>query len=135
MVLSKEMSMDIHAFTSLVGETPRQIRFLIAEGFMPSPVGGRARAQYGEEHVEAVRRYRWLRERFSPAQIKVMMTAASDGLRLPVVPGVDLLLDVSLIGPSLDPARIAERVVELLADLPLSDSQTQPEPKDAADAS
>lgn len=123
--------MDIHTFTALVNETPRQIRFLIAEGFMPPPTGGRARARYGAEHVEAVRRYRWLRERFSPSQIKVMMTAAVDGLRLPVAPGIDLLLDLSLIGPGLEPARIAERVQELLADLPPSDT---PEPKDAADA-
>lgn len=127
--------MDIHAFTALVGETPRQIRFLIAEGFMPPPTGGRAKAQYGVEHVEAVRRYRWLRERFSPAQIKVMMTATSEGLRLPVAPGIDLLLDLSMIGPGLDPARIAERVNELLADLPASDTHANPEPKDAADAS
>jgi DNA-binding transcriptional MerR regulator len=126
--------MDIHAFTALVGETPRQIRFLIAEGFMPPPTGGRARAQYGAEHVEAVRRYRWLRERFSPAQIKVMMTAAGEGLRLPVAPGIDLLVDLSLIGPSLDPARIAERVQDLLAALPPSDTPAPPEPKDAADA-
>nr|WP_198370634.1 MerR family transcriptional regulator [Roseomonas rosulenta] len=127
--------MDIHAFTALVGETPRQIRFLISEGFMPPPTGGRARAQYGIEHVEAVRRYRWLRERFAPAQIKVMMTTVGNALRLPVAPGIDLLLELSLIGPGLDPARIAERVHELLADLPPSDTHDNPEPKDAADAS
>lgn len=126
--------MDIHAFTALVGETPRQIRFLIAEGFMPPPTGGRARAQYGPEHVEAVRRYRWLRQRFSPAQIKVMMAAAADGLRLPVAPGIALLIDVSLIGPGLDPARVAERVRELLADLPQPAPPKTPHPEDAADA-
>ncbi len=126
--------MDIHAFTALVGETPRQIRFLITEGFMPPPTGGRARAQYGAEHMEAVRRYRWLRGRFSPAQIKVMMTAAADALRLPVAPGIDLLVDLSLIGPGLDPARIAERVRNLLADLPQGETPATPDPEDAADA-
>jgi len=127
--------MDIHGFTALVNETPRQIRFLISEGFMPPPTGGRARAQYGAEHVEAARRYRWLRERFSPAQIKLMMTGGAETLRLPVAPGVDLLLDLSLIGPSLDPARIAQRVCDLMAGLPPSDAPATQATKDAADAS
>jgi DNA-binding transcriptional MerR regulator len=125
--------MDIHAFTALVGETPRQIRFLIAEGFMPPPTGGRARARYGAEHVEAVRRYRWLRRRFSPAQIKVLLATAGDALRLPVAPGIDLLVDLALIGPNLDAGRIAERVRDVLADLPRTETPANPDVKDATD--
>lgn len=126
--------MDIHELTALVGETPRHIRFLIAEGFMPPPTGGRARAQYGAEHIEAVRRYRWLRERFSPSQIKVMMSAGSDGLRMPVAPGINLLVDLSLVGQRLDPVRIAARVQEMLTDLPSSNTPDNPEAKDTVDA-
>ncbi|MCS6892171.1 MAG: helix-turn-helix domain-containing protein [Rhodovarius sp.] len=128
------MDMDIHSFCALVKETPRQIRYMIAEGFMPPPTGGRAHARYGPEHVEAVRRYRWLRQRYSPAQIKVMMTAAGGALRLPVAPGIDLLVDPSLIGPALDPSRIAERVRELLAELPPPTSPATAKTEDTADA-
>jgi MerR family copper efflux transcriptional regulator len=124
--------MDIHAFTTLVGETPRQVRFLIAEGFMPPPTGGRSRAQYGPEHVEAVRRYRWLRERYSPQQIKLMMTTQGPALRLPVAPGVELVLDLSLSGPNLNPADIADRVRLLLADLPAPARSSDKDPADAA---
>jgi len=124
--------MDIHTFTTLVGETPRQVRFLIAEGFMPPPTGGRSRAQYGHEHVEAVRRYRWLREQYSPQQIKLLMTTQGPNLRLPVAPGVELLLDLSLTGPNLNPAGIADRVQRLLADLPGQIRSSEKDPADAA---
>jgi len=127
--------MDIHDFTALVGETPRQIRFLVAEGFIPSPTGGRARAQYGAEHAEAVRRYRWLREQYAPQQIKLLMKAHSPMLRLPVAPGVELHIDLSLIGASLDAAAVAGQVRHLLATLPPPDrSTTVPEEKDPTDA-
>jgi len=127
--------MDIHTFTTLVGETPRQVRFLIAEGFMPPPTGGRSRAQYGHKHVEAVRRYRWLREQYSPQQIKLLMTTHGPNLRLPVAPGVELQIDLSLTGASLNAAAVADRVRHLLETLPPPDrSTTAPEEKDPTDA-
>jgi len=123
--------MDIHTFTTLVGETPRQIRFLIAEGFIPPPTGGRARAQYGPVHVAAVKRYRWLRERYAPQQIKLMLSASGPGLRLAVLPGVELLLDPALLDERLDAQRIAERVHQLLLEMPQA---TTLDRKDGTDA-
>ena len=133
--------MDIHTFTALVGETPRQIRFLIAEGFVPPPTGGRAKAQYGAEHVEAVRRYRLLQADHSPAQIKLMMSAHSSKVRVPVVPGVELELDLALLGPSLDAAKAAARVQQILsgiasaADATAADATSSIKQGDPADAS
>lgn len=110
--------MDIHTFTALVGETPRQIRFMVTEGFLPPPTGSRARAQYGPEHVAAVRRYRWLRKAYSPQQIKLILGTEAATLRLPVAPGITLLLDPALADQTLEPEAIAERVRELLIDMP-----------------
>ena len=49
--------MKIGELASLSGVTERQIRFLIAEGFVPAPRGGRANADYGDDHLTAIRRY------------------------------------------------------------------------------
>jgi MerR family copper efflux transcriptional regulator len=111
--------MDIHEFSKTIGETPRQIRFLVSEGFIPPPTGGRARARYGEEHLNAVRRYRWLREQYSPQQIKVMAVSSSS-LRLPLALGVDLYIDPERVGTDPDIEAIAARVRQLLLGLPLS---------------
>ncbi|MFC7693151.1 MerR family transcriptional regulator [Paeniroseomonas aquatica] len=46
--------MNIIELAEVVGETPRQIRYLIAEGFIPNPDGSRARPEYRESHVEAI---------------------------------------------------------------------------------
>ena len=45
--------MNIHELTELTEETPRQIRYLVAEGLMPAPDGGRSNASYGDVHVAA----------------------------------------------------------------------------------
>jgi DNA-binding transcriptional MerR regulator len=131
--------MDIHEFTTLVGETPRQIRFLVAQKFIPPPTGGRAHAQYGPEHVEAVRRYRQLRSRYSPAQIKLLMSSDSPKLLLPVEPGVELLLDRSLLGTRISAEKIADRVRQVLTELPSPESSpttatNPPNEKDPTDA-
>ena len=39
------------------GVPERQVRYLISEGFVPPPTGGRAKADYGQDHVAAVTRY------------------------------------------------------------------------------
>lgn len=111
--------MDIHEFSKTIGETPRQIRFLVSEGFIPPPTGGRARARYGEEHLNAVRRYRRLREQYSPQQIKVM-TINSSSLRLPLALGVELYIDSRMVGADLDVEAILARARQLLLGLPLS---------------
>ena len=117
MVLSKEMSMDIHAFTSLVGETPRQIRFLIAEGFIPPPRGGRATAEYGDDHAAAIRRYQRLREQgIAPAGIRALLQAG-EATPFPVVPGITLLVDPSLLGSGAQAGPALARLALLLPDI------------------
>ena len=53
--------MNMAELNAETGTNPRQIRYLIVNGLMPSPTGGRAHARYGEEHIEAVHRYKTLR--------------------------------------------------------------------------
>ena len=48
--------MKIGELAALTGVAERQVRYLIAEGFIPAPRGGRANADYGDEHVEAIGR-------------------------------------------------------------------------------
>jgi ATP-dependent helicase HepA len=65
--------MNIHDLIALTGTAERQIRYLIAEGFMLPPRGGRSNADYGDDHVAAVRRYAQLRDLgFPPAAIKLL---------------------------------------------------------------
>ena len=54
--------MHIRELTAETGTTERQVRYLIAEGFVPAPRGGRSNADYGEDHVAAIRRYGRLRD-------------------------------------------------------------------------
>jgi MerR family transcriptional regulator, copper efflux regulator len=68
--------MNIRELSRITGIAERQIRYLIAEGFIPSPQGGRANADYGENHVAGIRRYMRLREvGFLPAAIKLLLEA------------------------------------------------------------
>lgn len=64
--------------------TPRQVRFLISEGFCPPPTGGRKFARYGKEHLRAVTRYYDLRDLgFPPAAIK-RFNRATPGVPFPI---------------------------------------------------
>src|SRR5262245_18691298 len=102
--------MNFRDLSLLTGVAERQIRYLIAERFVPSPRGSRAKPDYGEDHVAAIRRYTELREKgFPPAAIKLLIED-----RYPVVPGIDLVVDQSLVGSGADAALIVERVSRLL---------------------
>jgi len=95
----------------------RQVRYLIAEGFVPPPRGGRATADYGEDHVAAIRRYARLRDLgFPPAAIKLLLQA-KEGAPFVVAPGVTLVIDPNLIGSGTDAGPLVERIKDLLADL------------------
>lgn len=80
------------------GATPRHIRYLIAEGFMPSPAGGRTYATYGNVHIAAIRRYDRLRSLgFPPAAIRLLL-GAQEGVPIPIKPGLTLVIAPELIG-------------------------------------
>ena len=96
------------------GLTPRQVRFLISEGFVPPPRGGRAHASYGEDHVAAIRRYQELREAgLPPAAIRVVLASAA-GIPIPLAPGVALMVDPARLDPTTNPVTIAARAAEIL---------------------
>ena len=91
----------------------RQVRYLIAEGFVPAPRGGRAHAEYDDEHVVAIRRYTRLRELgFPPAAIKLLLQARQ-GAPFPVAPGITLVIDPELLasGKAVGPLVAAVRRV------------------------
>jgi len=107
--------MRMNDLTDLTGIAERQVRYLIAEGFIPPPRGGRANADYGEDHVAAIQRYVRLRDLgFPPAAIKLLLQAR-EGAPIPVAPGITLVVDPDLIGSGADVGDLAERIVTLLS--------------------
>lgn len=107
--------MHIRELISRSGIAERQLRYLIAEGFVPPPRGGRSNADYGEDHVVAIQRYGRLRELgFPPAAIKLLLEAKT-GAPFPVAPGVTLVVDHELIGSGKSEKPILARIEKTLA--------------------
>jgi MerR family copper efflux transcriptional regulator len=108
---------NIRDLIRLTAIPERQVRYLIAEGFLPAPRGGRANADYGEDHVAAIRRYTRLRDLgFPPAAIKLLLQT-KEGAPFCVAPGVTLVVDPSLIGSGTEAGPLVQRIRDLLADL------------------
>ena len=103
--------------TELIAQTgiaERQVRYLISEGFIPPPTGGRANADYGEDHVAGIRRYMRLRELgFPPAAIKLLL-GARDGTPFPVVPGITLLISPDMVASGADVAPLLAQIQTIL---------------------
>lgn len=103
--------------TELIAQTgiaERQVRYLISEGFIPHPEGGRANADYGEAHVAGIRRYTRLRELgFPPAAIKLLL-GAREGTPFPVVPGITLVVSPELVASGAAVEPLAEQITALL---------------------
>lgn len=109
--------MNIRELAELTGTAERQIRYMIAEGFVPPPRGGRALADYGDDHVAAIRRYLMLRQQgFAPQSIKALLVGGMT-VPFPVCPGVTLHVDPQLIGVRMDADAVAERVRVVLGDV------------------
>ena len=115
--------MNIHDLVELTGESPRQIRYLVAEGLMPPPDGGRATASYGEPHWAAIRAYQRLRALgFRPAAIRLLRQGSGGPVTVAIAPGLSLSIDPSLLAgtadaPPPDPQALAARIATLLADI------------------
>lgn len=109
--------MNIRELVTLTGIAERQIRYLIAEGFMPAPYGGRSNADYGEDHVAAIHRYARLKELgFPPSAIKLLLQGGH-GAPFTVAPGITLVINPDLLGKVTDVTPVIERVAALLTDL------------------
>jgi MerR family copper efflux transcriptional regulator len=106
--------MHLREILKKTGITERQARYLISEGFVPPPRGGRSNADYGDDHIEAINRYQRLRDLgFPPAAIKLMLESG-EGVPFPVAPGVSLVVSPYLLGSGSDPAPLIRAVSSLL---------------------
>ena len=109
--------MNIHDLSARTGATGRHVRYLVAEGFMPSPRGGRSNAEYGEDHVAAILRYARLRDLgFPPAAIKLLLEAR-EGAPFPVSLGITLVIDPELFGSGQPVAPLVARIHAILSAL------------------
>ncbi|WP_018183098.1 MerR family transcriptional regulator [Kaistia granuli] len=100
--------------------TARFVRFLVAEGVIPPPRGGRANADYGADHLNGIRRYLSLRGLgLSAARVKEIVAGAADiGIPVLIAPGITLILDPKKLERPLKPEQIAEalkRTLNLIA--------------------
>lgn len=109
--------MNIRELTRQTGVAERQVRFMISEGFVPPPRGGRANADYGDDHVAAIDRYLRLRDLgFPPAAIKVLLQSR-EGAPFPVAPGITLVIDPELIGSGKPVKPLIDSIRRTLTDL------------------
>ena len=109
--------MNIRELAACTGVAERQVRYLIAEGFIPPPRGGRANADYGDDHVAAIDRYARLRDLgFPPAAIKLLLQAR-EGAPFPVAPGLTLVVDPKLLASGAPVQPVVESIQSLLTDL------------------
>ena len=109
--------MKIHELTAQSGITARQVRFLIAEGFVPPPTGATANADYGPEHLAAIRQYERLHGLgYPPAAIKLLLQTDS-AIPFKIVPGVTLSIEPSIFQRKLNVDRIMEKISRILCDL------------------
>jgi MerR family transcriptional regulator, copper efflux regulator len=109
--------MHIRELTACTGIAERQVRYLIAEGFIPPPRGGRANADYGDDHVAAIERYTRLRDLgFPPAAIKLLLQTR-EGAPFPVAPGITLVVDPTLLASGTPVQPIIKDIQNLLSDL------------------
>jgi DNA-binding transcriptional MerR regulator len=111
------------------GLTERQVRYLIAEGFIPPPRGGRTYADYGDDHVAAIARYQRLRGLgLAPAVLKTLM-AGGELVPVPLRPGLALLVDVAALRGQIDPQAMGDLVHTILRDLMRESDDADGEPR------
>jgi MerR family transcriptional regulator, copper efflux regulator len=106
--------MNMQELSERTGVAERQIRYLIAEEFIPAPTGGRATADYSDTHINGIERYVRLKSLgFAPAAIKVLLQAGQ-GVPFVVEPGLTLIIDPQLIASGQDVEQYAEKIKAVL---------------------
>lgn len=109
--------MRLTELIALTGIAERQVRYLISEGFIPGPSGGRANAEYGDDHVAGIRRYMRLRELgFPPAAIKLLLDAR-EGTPFPIVPGITLLVSADMVASGAAVEPLVQRIDAVLTEI------------------
>ncbi len=121
--------MNVRELAEQTNVTIRQIRFLIAEGFVPPPSGTRARPEYDDDHVAAVDRYMVLRQSgLPPSAIRVVMEVKT-ATELLIVPGIRLKINPEQLKEELNQHFVQERIRILIKSLvkESSDGERMPE--------
>jgi DNA-binding transcriptional MerR regulator len=95
------------------GLAARQVRYLISEDLVPHAGGTRANPSYDQRHVDAIERYKALRDDgHRPAKIRALLRIedlVARGGPIPLAPGVHLIVDGFQFDPdTADPRGIAE---------------------------
>jgi len=109
--------MHIKELIARTGIAERQVRYLIAEDLVPAPRGGRANADYGEDHVEAIRRYVRLHDLgFPPAAIKLLLQTGT-GAPFPVAPGITLVIAPEILATGAPIEPLIDRIRSVLTEL------------------
>ncbi len=117
--------MKLRELSERMGIAPRQVRYLIAEAFIPPPSGGRAHAEYGEEHVTAIERYVRLKQLgFTPASIRVLLQAR-EGAPFPVAPGITLVVAPDVLGSDAPVEPMLQKIDSLLREILNKDGETK----------
>ena len=110
--------MKLSDLSAETGVPERLVRFLIAEGIVPPPEGGRRFARYDERHLRAVRRYLDSRRRDSTlAAIRSLATGeAKEFVSIPIQEGVELRLHPRLFASGEDSRPILTRIARILGE-------------------
>ena len=107
--------MTIAELAEATNVPPRQIRFMIAEGFVPPATGtGRGADVYGEEHLAKVRRYMTLHGLgMKPSAIKALMEF-DEAIPIFQQAGVEVRVDPSVDTQSMDVEQTLEAIAQAL---------------------
>jgi DNA-binding transcriptional MerR regulator len=110
-----ETDVTLAEIAEAAGVPPRQIRFMIAEGFVPAATGtGRGADAYGEEHLAKVRRYMTLHGLgMKPSAIKVLMEF-DEAIPIFQQAGVEVRVDPSVDPQSIDVNQALKAIAQAL---------------------
>ena len=99
--------------------TPRFVRFLISEGVIRPPSGGRAHADYDTEHLRGIVTYLRLRDLgFSLTQVReILKSERGETVPVELAAGVVLHVDLARLDRGMSPAAAAERAHLVLSEL------------------
>jgi MerR family transcriptional regulator, copper efflux regulator len=108
---------NIRELAKKTGAVDRQIRYMISEGFVPSPRGPRSQPEYGEDHVDAIRAYLALRAVGLPPSVIRIIATREDAVVIPLAEGISLSVSKRRLGKPIEVNAITERIALFLEHL------------------